>query len=890
MDFDTILSTRHRNMLNLSYYDSNSNITFNNITYLSKLYISGTATFSGNLTVNSNLYINNNITLNNIATNNINTLNNSNTILLTTNNITANNILINNKLYNNNDTIMYNNSTILSTLNTININANSTLTNLITSNSIVISGNIINIGLPSSRINIYTKTIGISTNDLIINNDSMLELNINIDTMQAFDNGNLSGFEILGTLGNNGFIKTNSLANAFEIKSPKNSLPERILSVDINDNLNILGTAMIYKNLTINSSLFILNTSYLNNISIYSKLYFNNDIVTFKNSTFNSTLYVNNNLLCYDTINLLNKTLIINKDSILFNTCTILSNINILNNCIINNNTTINSQVYVNNDSIFNDSTYIKNNLVGNNIYFNNNLTVSSTLNVYNCNIIDTLTINSKLYTNKIINNDTTINSNLNVLGRGALLYKNTLGTTLNTVSLLGNVILGNNILNYDSNLAAETAGVAAGAFFRTGTILRIRINSIQPTMVVLGDTSGTTTISTNIATYTELGVTATSYYNDPLTVYITYIGDILISPQIPIILGTVVTVPTSLVIGTYTITYKCTDSDGNIQYSTRSLVKLQSIYNSFIITLNGTYKWTKTGDNVGTYLPKTITWNTGINNSNIVWSYMQIYYKQHLIEIPWVNPIASTSSCLIYTPLTGATYNATGFRLHYPTAWTLSKSFFTSNISSTWYYVFKTNIPEYSYFGDTALFNINIDTNAKYWYITSGTVENSVSNIISETNSSRMSEQSLIIQLSNTSISWKSQSNSTVGNATFSYNGSLLNTTATDITLTSSTDYCSSTVNFKNSTSFNSGFFFKIYKSSDTTFGVIFYDTEENVLISFVRKNVKLIYNDIPFSMCQPINGAGPFGFQDGFLYSSSDITSFINQFPNKSTFSLLY
>ena len=71
MDFDTILSTRHRNMLNLSYYDSNSNIIFNNITYLSKLYISGTATFSGNLIVNSNLYINNNITLNNITTNNI---------------------------------------------------------------------------------------------------------------------------------------------------------------------------------------------------------------------------------------------------------------------------------------------------------------------------------------------------------------------------------------------------------------------------------------------------------------------------------------------------------------------------------------------------------------------------------------------------------------------------------------------------------------------------------------------------------------------------------------------------------------------------------------------------------------------------------------------------
>ena len=568
MALDDVLNLLHRNILELTFFDDNDNISFDYITYLSNLYISGSAIINDSINIDSNLYINSDILLNIGEINNINIVNDSFSNLLTTNNINSTNILINN--LNNNDTLIYHTSTLLSTLNAVNINTSNILTNLITSNSIIISGNIINIGTINSRINIYDQFIGISTTDLVID-DNILELNINISTLSAADNGNQSGFEILGTGGNNGFIKTDIMASNFQIKSPKNPLAEYILSVDTNDNLNILGMTNIHKNVTINSSLFVSNILNSNNVSINSILYSNNDIITFNNSTFNSTLNVNN-ILCYNTISLLNSNLTVNKDSIFYNTCTIFSNINILNNCIINKNVTINSQLYVNNDINFNNNTYINNDLnIRNNLYFNNNLTVSSNLYVNNnCNIINTLTINSKLYVHKIINNDTHINSNLNILGNATLLYKNTLTTILNNISLLGNVTLTDNILDFNTDLLAETAGMVCGQIYRTGGILRIRVNSVKPTMTLIG--SDKINIRKN-NTYSDLGVISTSFYGNNLISYIISIGSNILSTKIDVSSPPIsIPMTSSLAAGVYIITYNSIDSDGNEQFITRKL------------------------------------------------------------------------------------------------------------------------------------------------------------------------------------------------------------------------------------------------------------------------------------------------------------------------------
>ena len=681
MVLDDNLNIVHRKILDITFFNDTNNIIFNNITYLSNLYISGSAIINTNGNINSSLYITNSALLNNVTANSVTVVNQFNSNSLSTSNITINSALLNNNLYNALDTIMYKSGTIVSTLSAYNTKADTIITNNITSNNIIISSKIINIGTTNSKINIYAKSIGVSTTEAVIN-DNILELNINVTTLTAFDIGNQSGFEILGTDNNNGFIKTNVLANLFEIKCPQNPVTEYILNVNDVNNLTILGATNMLKNLTINSSLYISNKSFLNNISITSILYSKDNINTYNASTSCSMVYISNKLICSDIIKILNSNLIVNKDCIFSNNTSILSNINVLNTCVINSNNIINSAVYVNNDIVSNNNMYINNNLnVLNNTFINNNLTVLSFLNLRNNGIIiNNLTINSNLNLGNIkTNNSVTINSNLNILGNGVLNSTNTLGSVFNTVTLLGNITLSDKILDFNSSDIANINEIPMGKLYRTGGILKIKIAKLVPPVmaliglsivpilrgnnyiesgvssissngdilksyiisigtniltipieaiinstVVLGVTTGVCNIvyksfdtdnnvqyitrilniSNNIipptmqligdniiylsiaSKYTDFGVISTSYYNDILKSYIVSIGNNILTS--PIEAGTIIPLISTLVIGTYNIVYKSTDSDGNIQNITRilNITSLDTI--PPVITVNG--------------------------------------------------------------------------------------------------------------------------------------------------------------------------------------------------------------------------------------------------------------------------------------------------------------
>ena len=73
---------------------------------------------------------------------------------------------------------------------------------------------------PNSIINILGNTSYITTNELVVT-DKLISLNLN-NTGTAFDNGKLSGIEILG-LNGNGFIKTSDDALRYYIKAPLNT-------------------------------------------------------------------------------------------------------------------------------------------------------------------------------------------------------------------------------------------------------------------------------------------------------------------------------------------------------------------------------------------------------------------------------------------------------------------------------------------------------------------------------------------------------------------------------------------------------------------------------------------------------------------------------------------
>ena len=575
MVLDNNLYLVHRKMLNITFFNEINNIIFNNITYSSNLYISESIIINTNTSINSYLYITNNSLLNNVTANSISVINQGNSNLINTDTINIKDVLINNNLYNFADTIMNKSGSILSTLHTYNLTADTIITNNITANNIVISSKIINIGTTNSKINIYSKSIKVSTNETVIN-DNVLELNINISTLTPFDVGNQSGFEILGLDTNDGFIKTNTLGDLFEIKYPKKILSEYILNVDDTNNLTILGTTNIINNLTINSSLYIANKSFLNNISITSILYSNDNINTYNTSTAYSIVYINNKLICNDNIKIINSNLIVNNDSILYNNISILSNINVASACIINNNV-INSDVYVNNDICSNKNIYINNNLSVTNIaIINNNLTVLSFLNLHNnCLVTNNLTINSNLNLGNIKNNDITITSNLNILGNGTLNDNNTFGTVFNTVSILGKVLLSDKILDYTSSDLADITGIPMGKLYRTGGILKIKIAKlVGPVMTLLGSSIVTLIKRSD---YIEQGVSSISNNGDILKSYIISIGpNILVSPIEAIINSTVIlgVIPS----GICNIVYKSFDTDNNVEYITRILNILTNI------------------------------------------------------------------------------------------------------------------------------------------------------------------------------------------------------------------------------------------------------------------------------------------------------------------------
>jgi hypothetical protein len=126
---------------------------------------------------------------------------------------------------------------------------------------------------------------------------------------------------------------------------------------------------------------------------------------------------------------------------------------------------------------------------------------------------------------------------------------------------------------HYNTNLEAYNAGVPYMGLYRTGGIVKVRLDIVPPTITLLGASS----VNLNVgSTYTEPGVTVTDTYDTNLPCYITMIGSgstNALSSSITVV-GTTTTVSqtSTLPIGVYTITYNAYDSSGNIGLNTRTL------------------------------------------------------------------------------------------------------------------------------------------------------------------------------------------------------------------------------------------------------------------------------------------------------------------------------
>ena len=576
--FDTQLQDIYEQLVGLNAFDNISNNTLikANISINSYLYVSSTAVLNNNVTINSNLNVLGNMNVNNSATiiSSLFVSNNSiinNNLICNSNMFVSGNTNIKNNLIVSGNTILNNAITINSSLNVSGITQlnQGLITNNIgaLNNSLSFYANNIYLGTTNSIIYFQGSTTYIASSQLLLFN-KIISLN-SISTNTDIDIGNDAGIEILGTSGV-GYIKTNSDASRFIIQSPLVSALSYIAIQDMNNNINISGSSF-FNSVSILSSLTVSGVSTLYNISGLSSL------IVKKNSFLNGTVSSNSLLnVSGDTIITGNNSILgnINVSNItIFNgPTTILSDLNVLGNVICQGNTTILGLLNVSNNSILQGSTTILSNLnsLGLNI-FNQLVTVNSNLYISTDSIFnDTISINSSLYVsgNSIMNKSLSAYSNLNISGPVIINSHITFGSTVN---IKGSILLP--LSHFIDNTTAKNNGIPIYGFYRTGGIVKVRLNDVQPTITL----NGNSTITMNYGSaYTDLGITVYSPLYTNLYGYIYSIGsgttNIITNKILVSGTSTLITQPSSLTAGSYLVSYNATDPDRLIGYTTRNL------------------------------------------------------------------------------------------------------------------------------------------------------------------------------------------------------------------------------------------------------------------------------------------------------------------------------
>ena len=126
---------------------------------------------------------------------------------------------------------------------------------------------------------------------------------------------------------------------------------------------------------------------------------------------------------------------------------------------------------------------------------------------------------------------------------------------------------------NYKDNAAAVSAGVPLWGFYRTGGVLKIRLNDIPPNIMLIGP--GTITISYG-SMYTDPGVVASGIVDGQIIPNLISINDNTninyLLDNIPIPITGPTDISNSLPVNQYVLTYIATDNAGNNTTITRNL------------------------------------------------------------------------------------------------------------------------------------------------------------------------------------------------------------------------------------------------------------------------------------------------------------------------------
>ena len=300
----------------------------------------------------------------------------------------------------------------------------------------------------------------------------------------------------------------------------------------VGSNLTVSGNTLIQGTITFLSFINISNNMTLQNTTISSTLTVSGSTILYSNTTLNSNLNVNNN-------------------TILNGYVTLSSNLNVINNSILQGSATIISNLNVSGNSIYNGTT-----------------TYLSTLNISGSTIIQN---NTSLMSQLSVGDNATFVKSVNISGNMTVSSP----SILNTCSIYGYLSI-NNIQDFSTNEAAVKGGIPIWGIYRTGGIIKIRLDNISPTLTLL-QISGNTNLTINqFTTYYEPGIIATD--NVDLIPYIISIQSTdtgeLVNTPIPL---ATTNIPLSIINTnnptTYTIKYIATDTSGNYSNAYRTLI-----------------------------------------------------------------------------------------------------------------------------------------------------------------------------------------------------------------------------------------------------------------------------------------------------------------------------
>jgi len=591
---DNKLKLVYKNMVGLSNIitdTSGDSYFISSVSVNSNLFVCGFTILNNTTNINSNLIISGQSLFNGPVT--INSLLNISGISILNGPTTINESLnISGSTYINNNLIINGNSnyngpaTYCSQLNVSGTATfqNGIITNNINGSSININASTINIGNPNSLIFINGTTSYVASTETLVM-DKVISLNINSSTLQGADIGAYSGIEIMGISGY-GFIATNGDASRFQIQTPLYGAPTNYITVqDINNNLIISGSTILIGNTTLNSNLYVSGASIFNgSTTMNNSLFVSGSSVISGYCSINNSLFISSTTLIggacsinsllnvsgFTTINnkvSINSTLNVSGITNINGQITIFSNLNISGTTNINNATSINSYLNISGITTINGS-----------------ISTNSFLNVSgSSNIMGNETINAKLYVSNItiLNSSTTINSSLVV--SGASVFYNSVSVNSN-LGVLGQMVAL--LPNYLDNTSAKIGGIPIWGWYRTGGIIKIRLNDTPPTIYL----SGASTINIYQGnTYNDPGAYSIDYTDGTDPVYLSLvtgttsiISNVLVSGT-----STLFTQTSLLPIGNYTATYTATDSLGLIGLNYRLLNIISKI---FILNYSSTY------------------------------------------------------------------------------------------------------------------------------------------------------------------------------------------------------------------------------------------------------------------------------------------------------------